>query len=162
MRDELKIVVGQIVSEEDIANELEDSSFIVTVGDVVTLTLLDLGIVPDISIVDYQTQRIPMDEVKDRLAEFDQPEVHVLNPATEITWELWLAIEDGYKNPRKLRIVVDGEEDLAAIPCIVQAPEGATVIYGIPFKGLMLLRVDDKIRALALEALKKMEKQDGT
>lgn len=158
MRDCLKEVLGKIIAEDELPRELENSKIVVTVGDVVTLTLLELGIVPDISIVDYQTRRMPIDEAKERLGKFEQPVIHVRNPAGEITEELWKAIEDGYDDPRKLRIVVDGEEDLASLPCILLSPSDTTVIYGIPFKGLMVLHVDDRIRALAEEILKKMEK----
>lgn len=158
MRDELKEVVGQIVKDEEVVQELENSKMIVTVGDVVTLTLLELGIIPDISIVDYQTKRIPMEEVKSRLTEHEQQIVIVKNPAGEITEELWNVIEDGYKNPRKLRIVVIGEEDLASLVCVALAPVDTTVIYGIPFKGLMVLHVDRHLSAKAEDILKRMEK----
>ena len=58
---------------------------------------------------------------------------------------------------RQLRIVVEGEEDLASLVCVSLAPDGTNVIYGIPFKGLMLLTVDAQIRECVNEILKKME-----
>lgn len=157
LRGDLKIIVGDIVPHSDILDRLDTSNLIITVGDIVTLTLLELGIVPDLSIVDYQTRRTGGDDLKSRFAPFEQAEIQVISPAAEISEELWDAIKDGIANPRKLRIVVDGEEDLAAIPCIIEAPLGATVIYGIPFKGLMLLRVDGHIKALAEDVIRKME-----
>ncbi len=53
--------------------ETEEAEFIlepepvITVGDVVTLTLLEMGIVPDLSIVDYQTQRGSDEELGEEL-----------------------------------------------------------------------------------------------
>ena len=157
LRDELKVIVGEIVEDSDILGRLDTSHLIITVGDIVTLTLLEMGIVPDLSIVDFQTQRKGDDDLKGRFAPFEQTEITVASPPAEITHELWDAIADGISNPRKLRIVVEGEEDLAAIPCILLSPVGTSVIYGIPFKGLMLLRVDEQIQALAKEILNKME-----
>jgi uncharacterized protein (UPF0218 family) len=156
LRDEMKEVVGKIVSEQDIPGEVE-GSFIVTIGDVVTLTLLELGFTPDISIVDYKTKRMPMSEVKKKLSRFSQPEIHVVNPAAGITEELWLAIRDGYANPRNLRIVVDGEEDLASLACIALAPDNTSVIYGIPNRGPMVLHVDQSLRSRVEKLLKRME-----
>ena len=158
----MKDIVGDIVADEDLKDILDTSDLIITVGDVVTLTLLEIGIVPDLSIIDFQTKRMPDNERRARFAEFEQPEVHVSCPAAEITQELWDAIADGIEHPRKLRIIVEGEEDLAAIPCILLSPLGTTVIYGIPFRGLMLLRVDDHIKALAKDMLQKMEIKNGT
>ncbi len=157
MRDDLKEIIGDILTEKELADRLDTDNPIITVGDIVTLTLLDMGVVPDLSIVDYQTQRVPSEEIKERLGKFHQQEIIVKSPAGEITGELWDAIEDGIKDPRRLRIVVDGEEDLAALVCILLASDGTSVIYGIPFKGLMLLCVDAHKRAYAREILTKME-----
>ena len=157
MRDELAEVVGEIIPDELILEKLADSGVIITIGDVVTLSLLEKGIRPDLSIVDYQTKRMPDDELKERLAAFPEKEITVKCPAGEISQEMWNAIESWLDQPTPLRIVVDGEEDLAALVCVALAPDGTTVIYGIPFKGLMLLHVATPIRERAREILKKME-----
>ena len=119
--------------------------------------MLEKGIRPDLSIVDYQTKRIPDNELKERLAAFPEKEMTVKCPSGEISQELWNAIESWFERPTPLRIVVDGEEDLASLVCVTLAPDGTTVIYGIPFKGLMLLHVDTPIRERAREILRKME-----
>ncbi len=161
LRDRMKRVVGKIVSAEDMLREIEDSEFVVTVGDIVTLTLLELGRIPDISIVDYKTKRKPMAEIKKRFDRFEQPEVKVMNPAAEITNELWEAIMDGYANPRQLRIVVEGEEDLASLACISLAPDNTSVIYGIPNRGAMVLQVDQSLRSTVDRMLEQMEVLNG-
>lgn len=136
LRKDLGAPVGIIVtSRQELKKELIQGNFLVSVGDVVTLDILEAGLVPDLSIVDYMTKRMPMAEVKLKFSRFEQPEICVINPPGQITQELWDAIEDGYRNPRNLRIVVDGEEDLAALACIALAPEYTTVIYGIPNRG---------------------------
>jgi uncharacterized protein (UPF0218 family) len=151
-------VVGKIVSDDTILEEIKDSEVVVTVGDIVTLTLLKLGRVPDLSIVDYQTQRTPDLDVKARLTEFDdQPVVTIKNPQGELTEVLWLAIKDGYENPRNLRIVVEGEEDLASLACIALAPDNTTVIYGIPNRGPMVLHVDQALKERVEGLLAQME-----
>ena len=157
MRDELKEIVGDILTQEELVQRLKPDDLNITIGDVVTLTLLEMGVIPDLSIVDYQTQRGSDDDLKERLSKYEQPVINVINPAGEITRQLAYAIKDGIENMRQLRIVVEGEEDLASLVCVSLAPDGTNVIYGIPFKGLMLLIVDAQIRECVNEILKKME-----
>jgi uncharacterized protein (UPF0218 family) len=54
-------------------------------------------------------------------------------------------------------VVVEGEEDLASLPVILHAPEGATVIYGIPDTGLCLVHVDEGARGVVSDALRRFE-----
>lgn len=42
-------------------------------------------------------------------------------------------------------ILVDGEEDLAVLPCILTAPSGSLVLYGQPGEGLVVCEVDKVI-----------------
>jgi uncharacterized protein (UPF0218 family) len=39
-------------------------------------------------------------------------------------------------------VVVDGEEDLATLPALVAAPTGASIVYGQPGEGMVLVEVD--------------------
>ena len=45
-----------------------------------------------------------------------------------------------------VRITVVGEEDLLVIPVCIYAPENAIVMYGQPNEGLVIVKIDDKIR----------------
>ena len=86
LRSTLAAPVGILLSaREDILKEIGGSRFIVTVGDVVTLDLLESGIIPDISIVDYITKRDTQSSLKERFARFPQTEVFVKNPSGVIT-----------------------------------------------------------------------------
>ena len=58
---------------------------------------------------------------------------------------------------QNLRIIVDGEEDMAALACIFLAPPGTTVIYGIPNRGASIHHVDDDLKQLVDSVLKQME-----
>jgi hypothetical protein len=149
--------VGLIVKgREGLASAVKGNIFLVSVGDIVTLDLLESGIVPDLSIVDFSTRRMPIGEVKSRYSAFPQEEVRVANPPAVITRPLWDAIQDGFMRPRRLRIVVDGEEDLASLACISLAPDGTTIVYGIPGVGATVLSVDDELRTLVRKALDAM------
>ena len=62
--------------------------------------------------------------------------IYVPNPPGRITKELVEGVDDAVKKVikrgQKQIIIVDGEEDLAAVPAILLAPLGAKVIYGQP------------------------------
>lgn len=79
----------------------------------------------------------------------------VRNPAASVTREAWDAIRLGLQHPEgPVRVVVEGEEDLLGIPCFLEAPEGAVVLYGMPNQGVVVVRVDAafKTRVAALLA----------
>jgi uncharacterized protein (UPF0218 family) len=46
-------------------------------------------------------------------------------------------------------VIVDGEEDLAVIPLVIAAPNGAIVLYGQPHQGVILRRVDFEAKKTA-------------
>jgi uncharacterized protein (UPF0218 family) len=158
LRKELGTNIGILAkTKNEMISHLIEGNIVASVGDVVTLDLLESGIVPDLSIVDYMTKRMPMSEVKERFSKYSQPEIIVDNPPGQITKALWEAIQDGYRNPRKLRIVIRGEEDLAALACIALAPEKTTIIYGIPGSGVSINHVDRALRQLVNDVLDTMK-----
>ncbi|MFC6769315.1 DUF359 domain-containing protein, partial [Natrinema soli] len=54
-------------------------------------------------------------------------------------------------------ILVDGEEDLVALPAIVAAPEGASVVYGQPDEGMVHVNVTDDHRTEMRDLLERFE-----
>ncbi len=78
--------------------------------------------------------------------------IQVKNPAGTLTDELICALERAIRN-RPSTIIVDGEEDLAVIPLVLMADEGAIVLYGQPHKGVVLRIVDSEARKTAQHLL---------
>ena len=68
------------------------------------------------------------------------------NPPGTITKNLWNTIKEGFNLLKPLiiisLIVVNGEEDLAVIPCVVMAPHSSIIFYGQPGKGVVFCEVD--------------------
>ena len=56
-------------------------------------------------------------------------------------------------------ILVEGEEDLALLPCILYAPEGAEIVYGWPGRCMMLVRVDGQTQMKAAELVARLEEK---
>ena len=131
---------------------------LITVGDIVTYEFLSAGFKPDIAIVDLIAMRSQTSENTKRLIEsFNVKVVRVKNPAGTITLELRKAIEAA-KPP--LKIIVDGEEDLATIPAVLASPAGSIVAYGQPKEGVVLVEVTDKKRKEFQEILNKFKTAD--
>ena len=126
-----------------------------TVGDVVTHNLQKKGITPTVAIVDGYTMRSPCNRM---------PAVHgecisVKNPAGTITDELVCALERAVRNPPST-IIVEGEEDLAVIPLVLTAHDGAIILYGQPHKGVVLRTVDSEARTTAQRFLSHFTRTD--
>jgi uncharacterized protein (UPF0218 family) len=132
---------------------------IVTVGDMVTYHLLQAGRVPDVALVDERTERTAVDE--DIVASFSgfDHQVAVENPPATLTaallTELQHAIARAGEETTLVR--VDGEEDLATLPALVAAPEGASIVYGQPGEGMVLVEVTHTSTDRARDLLSRMD-----
>ena len=159
LRDTLKEPLGRLVDEQELLKLLSHEKYIVSVGDLITFTLLNNEVKPQICIVDYILKRKEYDlEMKKKIKDFDAKQIKVKNPPGTITDELWNAIELAYKKRDEgpFRIEVDGEEDLAALAAIYMAPSYVTVIYGLPNKGVVVVEATTAHKLKVKEILDRM------
>lgn len=162
MRDELKRPLGPVVDEEGLGEAMRRSGPVATVGDMTTLTVHRMGVPVRIAVVDYQTKRVHDPGWVEALAPVADLEVEVASPAATISAALYNQVLSAWTSHVPVKIVVRGEEDLASLPAILHAPEGATVIYGIPDTGLCLVQVDEGARDVVTDVLRRMEVHTGT
>jgi uncharacterized protein (UPF0218 family) len=131
---------------------------VVSVGDVVTQTFLDGGIVPKLMVIDGVTQRgAVVENALQGLPAHGVRRVEVENPAAAITHQLLAAMDQGLKSKGSTVVFVKGEEDLAALPAMIIAPEGAAVCYGQPHRGVVIVIVTPEVRRRAQDILNQME-----
>ena len=131
---------------------------VVAVGDVVTQTFLDAGVLPKVMVVDGVTQRGAVVEgALQNLPVHGVRRVEVQNPPAEITGPLIAALDRGIRGKGSTLITVKGEEDLAALPAMILAPDDAAVCYGQPNKGVVVVVVTPVVRQRAQDILKQME-----
>jgi len=121
---------------------------IYTVGDVVTHNLFKHGFVPTVAIVDGHTMRSPCRKNPPVTGRH----IRVKNPAGSLTDELVAGIRDAIQDP-PATIDVTGEEDLAVIPLVIEAPPGSVVLYGQPHRGVVLCPVDTRAKEKAVKLL---------
>lgn len=116
---------------------------IITVGDVVSAEARAAGIKVNLGVIDGRTMRRDYDK-KQSLGPTST--FHVKNPAGTITEAAWRAVTDGMKKSNAT-IFVDGEEDLLTLPAVMEAPEGAIVVYGQPSEGIVVVTVTSEKKA---------------
>jgi len=155
MRDELKLPMGPVIEETELNERLEGAGSLAAVGDMTTATLDRMGYIPQLAIVDYQTKRIMDPMWKEATAQVGETTVSVRNEAATISSDMYNRIIEAWVSKNTVKLVVDGEEDLAALPAVLHAPEGATVIYGIPDMGLCLVHVDEGARSVVSDAMRR-------
>jgi uncharacterized protein (UPF0218 family) len=148
------------VTNEELNDALGKDVICIVVGDESAISLYKNNYNIKLAIVDFQTQRRNDEMLKQDVRKIGKEIIKVTNPAGTITDELWNAIVHGLENPRSVRIEVDGEEDLAFIPCMLLAPDNAMVVYGYPGLGMVLAKVNSKNRQAANDVLKLMIKED--
>jgi GTP-dependent dephospho-CoA kinase len=178
LRKELAAPFGPILQSEDLSANLKDVACIIAVGDVVSLTLKILKITPRLFVCDYQTQRgmpagraaqgvktAPMVShetalYESELGSWGDISFTVRNPAASITRQAWDAVRIGLAAEEgPVRIHVEGEEDLLGIPCFLEAPDGAVVLYGMPNQGVVSVTVDAAFKARVAALLARFERQ---
>ena len=159
LRDLLKEPIGQLVDEKQLLKLLKNGKYIVSIGDLVTYTLLKHKIEPVFCIVDFKTRRgVCSSEVIEVIKSFGKKSIVVQNPPATISDDLWNVIEMAYENLEigSLRIEIDGEEDLASLAAIYLAPSDVTIIYGLPDKGVLVVKPTRENKKFVKEVIDKM------
>ncbi|WP_336036133.1 GTP-dependent dephospho-CoA kinase family protein [Halobacterium yunchengense] len=143
---------------EDVYDLLADAgSPVIAVGDVVTYHLVEAGAPPKVAVVDGKTEREAVSEAvaggrpdADRTVEVES------DPAT-VSVELLEALADAVRADGSTVVSVTGEEDLATLPAVLLAPADASVVYGQPGEGMVLVNVTSAVAARARALCERLE-----
>ena len=138
----------------DVDRSFLENHFIISIGDATTKNILNVDIIPKIGIIDNKIER----EISRHKIEYDAITLNADNPPGTITDELWKTIEKAkyLAKGSNVLIVVNGEEDLAVIPCVLMAPEGSVILYGQPGEGIVVVEAD-KVKNTAKKMLDNFE-----
>lgn len=157
LRAELKKPLGRLLTSEEITEPnlrsyLSSSIMAITVGDTTTERLLEMKITPTVQIVDGREMR----NVRSLPISAHKTEIRTTNPPGTISEEAVEAISCALRSEKPVRIVVDGEEDLLTLIVLALYPKDSIVLYGQPYEGIVMIKVNDDIRRSAKTFLKKM------
>lgn len=168
LRQEFKKPLGDLYASFDEAiSKINPNSFLISVGDETTKNLIESGLKSDISIIDNLIQR------KNSNYQFENHDnifnniLKAENPPGTISNSLWETIElainyklessNSSSKKNNFLIVVNGEEDLAVLPCILMAPKNTVILYGQPNEGVVLVDVQ-KAKNKAKKFISKFDK----
>lgn len=126
------------------------NSRIITVGDVVTKTVLDLNLTPLLSLVDGKTRR-KFNIEKRTVMERVKNEAGLIRLSAISKIKELLEIDSGTSKV----VYVEGEEDLLVIPIVIYGKDGDIILYGQPYAGAVVLTIDDLIRRRVMEIFTK-------
>jgi len=161
LRSELKEPMGPLYTEAETL--LADAGRpVVAVGDIVTYHLLSAGHTPAVALVDGRTKRATVEDHIEEAVDGDRfdNELAVANPPATLSDALLSALRaalDDAAAGETTVIVVDGEEDLAALPAIATAPADGSVVYGQPDEGMVLVDARGEAREAVTDLLGRMD-----
>ncbi|MEM3186300.1 MAG: DUF359 domain-containing protein [Conexivisphaerales archaeon] len=145
LRKKLKEPFGKLIENSRVTSfllQISKDDFLISVGDRTTKNCISAGLAPRLEIIDNREKRNPVDTLP-----YDgSQEIKAVNPSGHISLEAVKTIQNLLKSNKRSRIVVDGEEDLLVLPCVLFAPDGAKVLYGQPDKGLVEIVVNKRNR----------------
>ena len=160
LRRRLKRPLGRLFQSSEVRGDeflalAVEAPFAVAVGDRVTETFQETaGRSPDVYIVDGRERREKREVPNIAHAEA----LSAKNPAGTITRAARHAVKKAFEGSKPAMVLIDGEEDLLAIPAVIEAPLGAVVFYGQPLKGVVAVEVDEKAKARARDLLEGMKR----
>ena len=157
MRSDLSMPLGRLLQGAELLDNISDCFKIISVGDVVSTTLINKGVIPHLTVYDRRNERRELDATEHPADLLPLPEMMVENPPGLIVPELVRALERGLESPEKVKVRVEGEEDLAALVCAAIAPEGSCLLYGLPGKGVVLVNTDAEVSEAAQRLIRSME-----
>lgn len=152
-RDAFKAPLGEVWTDTAALLDEIDGP-VITIGDVVSFHCYEADRTPAVAVVDGRTKRTAVDpEIEAAIEAADVHRITAVNPPGTLTVSLIEALEIGIGREDAVQIIVDGEEDLAAIPAILLAPDGSAVLYGQPDEGVVYVPIDESARARAIELI---------
>lgn len=133
--------------------EREKPSKIISVGDIVSESMVKHGISPQVMIVDNKVMRKPIAPI---FLEADQT-LHLKNPPGTLTDQAWSIMQEALRQVQRTKVVVDGEEDLLTLVAVLCAPENSLVVYGQPHEGIVVVRVKEQTKGMIRRIVEAME-----
>jgi pantetheine-phosphate adenylyltransferase len=155
LRPQLQAPIGIVVKNTGEVLPLIENKMTIAVGDIISEELRQKNIHPAISIIDFRTRRHEL------LHELFGKELKTINQAGTINQEAVHTIIhawDAYFDSQEPQtIIVEGEEDLLALPAILLSPLGSIVLYGQFDQGIVVNVVTEELKKKIMQFVQAFE-----
>lgn len=149
----LKQPFGVLIKDNDINKKslnliFDKAQKIITVGDTTTEKLINLGFTPDVSVIDGKEKRLTKNRSLaypvDRILYFENKPGELNEQVIEEIKKLSSSeFED------RVQFIIEGEEDLVALPLLIFSRDDWIICYGQPDDGLVVVHVNEESRKRA-------------
>jgi uncharacterized protein (UPF0218 family) len=162
----LKKPFGLLIRQEEISKEkifslIKESKMMITVGDATTEKILSFELMPNLAIIDGIERRIKRSELeilnlKNRFLTKNHiyNQYQCKNTKGTISKEAYITIKKVLVEGEQAIIFIEGEEDLLALPVFALAPLDSIVFYGQPLEGVVMVKVNNKIKNKSTNLIK--------
>ncbi len=159
-RTDLKKPLGVLIADNDVTAEIIAShagvnASYITIGDASTERASALGLNVCMEIVDGLEKRAArsMPKIRENFTTIRcvNPPGYITPAAEDVIYKVMEKIPN-----TRVRIIVDGEEDLLALPVCARAKDGFAILYGQPNEGIVVVRADLASRNKAKSLLDSM------
>jgi uncharacterized protein (UPF0218 family) len=152
----LKTPFGTLIQDEKVTKDkikgfLKNARKVISVGDSTTDRLISFGILPDLSVIDGKERRLKRSSSMSNSNL--QKELRCSNSAGTISREAVSLLQDALRSHYPVRVIVDGEEDMLALPIFSIAPDCSVVLYGQPLEGIVIVKITPKTRKKAKDLM---------
>lgn len=155
LREKLRKPLGLVFKDTfSLINYLEKRklTMIIAVGDIIAKELLKEKINPEIKIIDFKTRRtiisqklrIKLNQINFKM--INKPGTISIKAAEKLKELIISVLSSSRKRESKNFFIIDGEEDLLALPAILFAPLKSLVVYGHFQYGIIGVEVTEKIK----------------
>lgn len=126
---------------------------IIVVGDRVSENMVKSGLRLDLAVVDSKVMRKP---IKPLIFSVNRT-LHVSNPAGTLSDEACETMEEALSLEGRVRVLVEGEEDLLTLAAVLAASEGSLVVYGQPKQGIVVISVTGDSKKMVQKIVDRMK-----
>jgi len=131
------LISDKLVTKQKVESILRGSRQVISVGDATTDRLVSFGITPNIAVIDGRERR----SKRSFVANYSAKELRCVNPPGTISGGAIKILQEALNMKPPVRVVVDGEEDMLALPLFALSPEDSVVLYGQPLEGLVVVKI---------------------
>jgi GTP-dependent dephospho-CoA kinase len=149
------LIHDKYITKRKIKGILKNVEQVISVGDCTTDRLLSFDIIPDILVIDGIERRAKRnDGLHSKI--ITAKELHCSNPPGSVSKEAFFVLCQALAMPGPVKVIVNGEEDMLALPIIAIAREKAVVLYGQPLEGMVVVNVNSEMQIKAKNLMERI------